>query len=205
MLCFHDYAETVVAHFAHQIQSKYYGVWCTRLWGQIGRASCSASVNSILLQKNIYIYIYTRKELMMMETTISNFRTSFFIAVIQKLRFTFLVYKYWVQITVMPLVELRLNVIYYLYEFYAITCYPESKYSISVFPKKTFSMLHLSPFSFSLFRFDYNFCTWYVQSPLLYTKTSSMYAQINSNPWNKSFILCCKMSGELETPIGRCL
>ena len=34
---------------------------------------------------------------------------------------------------------------------------------------------------------------------------SSMYAGINSNPWNKSFIFCWKMSGELVTPIVRCL
>ena len=26
---------------------------------------------------------------------------------------------------------------------------------------------------------------------------------MNSNPWNKSFIFCSKMDGELLTPIGR--
>ena len=36
-------------------------------------------------------------------------------------------------------------------------------------------------------------------------KISSTYACINSNIWNKSFIFCCIMSGELEIPIGKSL
>ena len=43
-----------------------------------------------------------------METTISNFNTSF-IPEIQKLAFTLLKYKYWVRITVVNLVKLHLN------------------------------------------------------------------------------------------------
>ena len=38
--------------------------------------------------------IYTRKELVMMETTISNFHTSFYILEIQKFALTFHMYKY---------------------------------------------------------------------------------------------------------------
>ena len=38
------------------------------------------------------------------------------------------------------------------------------------FPKKTFSMLHLSPFSLSLFRFNSKLCTWSVQSPVVNTQ-----------------------------------
>ena len=44
------------------------------------------SVNRILLQNNPQ-NIYTRKELVMTETTISNFNTSFYISDIQKLAF----------------------------------------------------------------------------------------------------------------------
>ena len=48
--------------------------------------------------------IYTRKELVMMETTISNFHTSFFNLSIHKLAFHVPHVKYWVQITVVTLV-----------------------------------------------------------------------------------------------------
>ena len=53
--------------------------------------------------------IYTRKELVIMETTISNFHTSFIFQKSRSWRFTFHTYKYWEQITVMTLVELCLN------------------------------------------------------------------------------------------------
>ena len=53
--------------------------------------------------------IYTRKELVMMETTISNFRTSFIFQKFRSWRFTFHAYKYLVRITVVNLVELYLN------------------------------------------------------------------------------------------------
>ena len=43
--------------------------------------------------------IHTRKELVMMETTISNFHTSFLFQQFRSWRFTFLMYNYWVQIT----------------------------------------------------------------------------------------------------------
>ena len=79
------------------------------------------------------------------------------------------------------------------------------KYSISVCHKKDFSIFHWSPFSFKLLSINSNFCTWSVQYPFVKTKSSSMYAQINSNPWNKLFSFCWKMSGKLLTPIGRCL
>ena len=53
--------------------------------------------------------IYTRKELVMMEKTISYFHTSFNIQAIQKLLFHIPHVKNWVRITVVNLVELRLN------------------------------------------------------------------------------------------------
>ena len=77
------------------------------------------------------------------------------------------------------------------------------KYSIFVFLKNFFSMLHLSHFSFSSFRVNFNFCTWSFLSLFVNNKRSSIYTQINSNPWNKSLIVFYKMSGDLETPIGR--
>ena len=57
---------------------------------------------------------YTRKERVMMETTISNFHTSFLFQKSRSWRFTFLMYKYCVQITVVTLVELRLNAMNHL-------------------------------------------------------------------------------------------
>ena len=77
------------------------------------------------------------------------------------------------------------------------------KYSILVWPNNELSILHLSHFSFSLFKTNYRFCTWSVQCPFVNTKRSSMYTQINSNPLNKSFVLCWKMSRELSIPIVR--
>ena len=77
------------------------------------------------------------------------------------------------------------------------------KYSISVFLKKDYSILYLSPFSLSLLSVHYRFCIWYVQSLLVRNSRSSMYERMNLNPWNKSFIFCWKMSGEFATPIGR--
>ena len=44
--------------------------------------------------------IYTRKELVMMETSISDFHTSFYIPAIHKLAFIYHMYAYLVQITV---------------------------------------------------------------------------------------------------------
>ena len=44
-----------------------------------------------------------------METTISNFHTIFIFQKFRSLRFTLHTYKYWVQITVVTFVELRLN------------------------------------------------------------------------------------------------
>ena len=77
------------------------------------------------------------------------------------------------------------------------------QYSNSVCQKKYLSILHLSTFSFSLLSVNSNFCIWYVQSPLVMINRLYIYARINSNTWNKSFIFCCKMSGEFPTPIGR--
>ena len=53
--------------------------------------------------------IYTGKELVMMETTMSNFHTSFIFLKFRSWHFIFLTYKYWVQITVVTPVELRLK------------------------------------------------------------------------------------------------
>ena len=77
------------------------------------------------------------------------------------------------------------------------------KYSPPVCPKKELSIFHLSPFSFSLFSVNCNFCKWSVQYSFSTIKSLSMYARITSNPWNKSFIFCWKISGELAIPIGR--
>ena len=77
------------------------------------------------------------------------------------------------------------------------------KYSILVCMKKELSILHLSPLSFSSFKFSSNLCTLSVHYPSVNIKMSSMYACINSNPWGKSFIFCSEMSDKLLTPIGR--
>ena len=53
--------------------------------------------------------IYTRKELVMMETIITNFHTIFLFQKSRSWSFTFLTYKYWVLITVVTLVEMCLN------------------------------------------------------------------------------------------------
>ena len=53
------------------------------------------------------------------------------------------------------------------------------KYSISVCPKKDFSILHLSTFALKLFVVDYNSCTLSIQSPFDHIKISSMYARIS--------------------------
>ena len=67
-----------------------------------------ACVNRILIQNNPQ-NIYTRKDLVEIETTIYNFYSSFYILAIHKLVFHIPMYKYWVQITVVTLVKLRLN------------------------------------------------------------------------------------------------
>ena len=54
-------------------------------------------------------YIYTIKELVMMETKISNFCKGFYIPAIQKLAFHIPHVKYWVRITVLTLAKLGLN------------------------------------------------------------------------------------------------
>ena len=77
------------------------------------------------------------------------------------------------------------------------------KYSILVYPKKEFSILHLNPFFFCLFSFNSNLCTWSIQSTFFMVKSSSIYAQIISNSWNESFIFCWKMSGEFPIAIVR--
>ena len=63
----------------------------------------------------------------------------------------------------------------------------------------------LNPVVFNFFSVSYNFSKWSDQSPLVIIISSSMYAQINSNPRNISFIFAWKMSGELQIPIGRIL
>ena len=75
------------------------------------------------------------------------------------------------------------------------------KYSISACPKNDFSILNLSPFPFSLLSVNYSFFTWSVQYTLVKIYRSSMYARINPNQWNKSFIFCWRMSGDFATPI----
>ena len=67
-----------------------------------------------------------------------------------------------------------------------------TKHYILVWPNNDFSILHLIPFPFSLFHVNSRFCKWYVQYPFVKTKSSSMYAHINPNPWNKSSIFCWK-------------
>ena len=79
------------------------------------------------------------------------------------------------------------------------------KYSILVWPNNDLSILQSIPFSFSLFRDNSNLFTWSVQSRFVNIKILSMYACINSNPWNKSFIFCWKISAGLSIPIGRWL
>ena len=81
----------------------------------------------------------------------------------------------------------------------------KTKYSISVCLKKDFSVLHLSPYTFSLLIVNSKLCIWSFQYPLVNINILSMYQKMNSNPWNKSFIFCWKFSGEFTTPIGRCL
>ena len=54
-------------------------------------------------------YIYTRKELVMMDMTISNFHTIFLFHEYRSWSFTLRTYKYWVRITVVTLVKMRLN------------------------------------------------------------------------------------------------
>ena len=53
--------------------------------------------------------IYTLKELVMIETNIYNFHTSFIFQKFRSWRFIFIMYKYWVLITVVNPVDLRLN------------------------------------------------------------------------------------------------
>ena len=69
-------------------------------------------------------------------------------------------------------------------------------------PKKYFSILRLSHFSFSIFRVDFNFCTWSVQSHFVNTKRSSIYTRKDSNKCIKSLIFFWKVSDELVTLIG---
>ena len=65
------------------------------------------------------------------------------------------------------------------------------KYYITVFLKKYFSILHWSLFSFSLFRVNYNFCTWYFQSPFVHTNISYMYAHHTIHFWLTYLCLVC--------------
>ena len=77
------------------------------------------------------------------------------------------------------------------------------KYSILVWPKKEFSVLHLSPYYFIYIRLSSNFVKYSFQSKFVKSKSSSINARIKFNPWNSSFIFSWKMSDELLTPIGR--
>ena len=78
----------------------------------------------------------------------------------------------------------------------------KSRYFISVFPKKDFLILHLSPSSLS-FLVSVTISRWSDQPPLVIINRSYMYYQINPNPRNIYFIFSWKISGELLTPIGR--
>ena len=77
------------------------------------------------------------------------------------------------------------------------------RYPISACPKNYFSVLHLSPLSLRFSGVSSNFSKLLDQSPLVIINRSSMYARINSNPLNISFIFSWKMSRELLTPIVR--
>ena len=79
------------------------------------------------------------------------------------------------------------------------------RYSIWVCPKNYFSILHLRLFSLIFFRNISSLFKWLDQSPLVIINISLIYAQINSNPRNISFIFSWKISGKLHMPIGSLL
>ena len=77
------------------------------------------------------------------------------------------------------------------------------KYSIFVYLKKYFSILHLIPTYFSLFKVSSNLCTLFTRSHFVHIKRLYMYKRKNSNHWNKLFIFCWKCFGEFLTPMSR--
>ena len=90
--------------------------------------------------------------------------------------------------------------------FYDIACYPESYIFYFWSAWINFFQYYIEVLlRFLKFRVNYNFFTWYVQHLFINIKRSYTYTSINPIPWNKSFIFCWKMSGELSTPIGKCL
>ena len=73
----------------------------------------------------------------------------------------------------------------YIYIGFMPSCITQKpKYSILVCLKKYFSVLYLSTFSFSLFRVNYIFCTWFFQCTFVNTKISSIYAWIDFIGWS---------------------
>ena len=76
-------------------------------------------------------------------------------------------------------------------------------HSISVYPKNDFFKIILKPVFFNILCVSSNLSKWSNQSPLVIINRSLMYAWINSNPLNISFIFSWKMSRDLLTPIVR--
>ena len=75
--------------------------------------------------------------------------------------------------------------------------------SIWLWLKKYFTILYLFPLPFILYKVSSDFCTWYVHYLFVNIKRWYIYAPINSNYWNKSFIFYWIMYGGLLTPTGR--
>ena len=73
------------------------------------------------------------------------------------------------------------------------------------FQRIIFSILHLSPFDIIFFSISSNLLNCSDQSPLVIINRLSIYALINYIMQKFSFIFSWKFSGELHTPIGRCL
>ena len=108
-------------------------------------------------------------------------------------------------------VESRRRHIYYgfyifIYGFDAILCYPETLIFHFGLSNETLFNIIFNSFSLQIYIFfNFNECTWYVQYTQVKMNRSFIYAQMNSNPRNKSLIFCWKKSGEFATPIGRSL
>ena len=74
-----------------------------------------------------------------------------------------------------------LLIIYFIYRFYAITCYLKTQIFHFGFSEENVSKLQSSPLSFSLFMVSSNLCTWFVWSTSVNIKRSSIYTRINLN------------------------
>ena len=79
------------------------------------------------------------------------------------------------------------------------------RYPILAYSKNILLILHLIPLFLRFCSVGSNIYNLSYQLPLVIINRSSIYTQINLNPRNILFIFSWKMSGELLTPIGRCL